>query len=233
MAQRQLTNTQKKIVAIAAIFILIVFCAAVTYFIGRPMLRFVKEPERFRAWVDAHGIGGRLVFLGMVILQMLVALIPGEPLELGAGYAFGALEGTLLCLGGMALGTLLVWAFVKRFGVRLVEVFFPPEKIASLRFLQNERRFEDVVFVIMLLPGTPKDLLCYFIPLTRMPLSHWLFLSTVARIPSVLTSTISGGALGEQNYTTAIITLALTAVLSLVGLIIYRAVLQKKNKSAK
>lgn len=229
MPRKHFTAAQRKLIAAAALVVFLAFSILVGYFIGRPMLAFVKTPDRFRAWVDAHGISGRLIFLGMVVLQMLVALIPGEPLELGAGYAFGALEGTLLCLIGMALGTLLVWGFVRRFGLRLVEVFFPPEKIASLRFLQNERRFEDAVFVIMLLPGTPKDLLCYFIPLTRMPLSHWLFIATIARIPSVITSTISGGALGEQNYPLAASALAITALLSLAGLALYRKFMQKRN----
>ncbi len=232
MPRKHFTERQRKLIAAAALAVFLAFSILVGYFIGRPMLAFVKSPDRFRAWVDARGSSGRLIFLGMVVLQMLVALIPGEPLELGAGYAFGALEGTLLCLIGMAIGTLLVWGIVRRFGLRLVEVFFPAEKLASLRFLQNERRFEDTVFAIMLLPGTPKDLLCYFIPLTHMPLSHWFFIATVARIPSVVTSTVSGSALGEQNYPLAAITLAATALVSLTGLAIYRRVLQKKNKSA-
>lgn len=64
------------------------------------MLKFVSEPEKFRAWVDGHGIYGRLAFIGMMVLQVFIAIIPGEPLEIGAGYAFGMWEGTLLCMAG-------------------------------------------------------------------------------------------------------------------------------------
>ena len=66
---------------------------------------------------------------GMVVLQVVVAVIPGEPLEIAAGYAFGALEGTLLCMVGTWIGGLMVFLLVRRFGVRAVEIFFPLEKL--------------------------------------------------------------------------------------------------------
>ena len=72
----------------------LIFIGAVGYLVGKPMVEFVREPERFRAWVDSSGFVSRVIFVGMVIFQLIIALIPGEPLEMGAGYAFGAWEGT-------------------------------------------------------------------------------------------------------------------------------------------
>ena len=60
------------------------------------MIEFVSEPEKFRLWVNSHGFFGKIAFVGMVFFQVVLALIPGEPLEIGAGYAFGAVEGTIL-----------------------------------------------------------------------------------------------------------------------------------------
>ena len=99
----QMTDRQKKIWGIATVIGLVVFMGLLCWFVGRPMIRFVSEPEKFRLWVDEHGIWGRLAFIGMVIFQIIVAIIPGEPLEIGAGYAFGAVEGTILCLIGAVL----------------------------------------------------------------------------------------------------------------------------------
>ena len=99
--------------------------------IGPPMLRFFDDPQAFRAWVDSHGIWGRVAFVGMVALQVVIALIPGEPLEIGAGYAFGAVEGTLLCLAGTTLGSLLVFGFVRKLGMKAVEPFFSREEIEN------------------------------------------------------------------------------------------------------
>ena len=83
-------GTGKKMLSISVLIAALVFAGAVTVLVGKPMLQFVADPEQFRGWVDAHGIWSRVVFVGMVIFQVLIALIPGEPLEIGGGYAFGA-----------------------------------------------------------------------------------------------------------------------------------------------
>lgn len=224
-----MTDRQKKIWGIAAIIALVVFTGLLCWFVGRPMIRFVSEPDEFREWVDSHGIWGRVAFIGMVIFQIIVAIIPGEPLEIGAGYAFGALEGTILCLIGAVLGGAIVVLLVRRYGIRLVEVFFPREKIMSLPFMQDNRRLELLVFIVFMIPGTPKDLLCYAVGLTTLRMRDWLWISLVARIPSIITSTIGGNALGEQNYRFAVIVFAITLLISLCGILVYRRICRKEN----
>ncbi len=214
----------KKALGLLAVLVFILFSAAVGWFIGRPMIKLVGEPEQFRDWVDGHGIWGRLIFIGMMVLQVICALIPGEPFEIGAGYAFGAIEGTALCLIGITLGCLVVFLFVRRYGVRLVEVFFSREKIDSVRFLQNTRRLELLIFIVNAIPGTPKDLLSYFVALTKIKLSTWLLIVVVSRIPSVVTSTVGGSALGMENYVFAIVTFAVTLVVSGIGVLIYNRI---------
>ena len=214
----------KKALGLLAVLVFILFSAAVGWFIGRPMIKLVGEPEQFRDWVDGHGIWGRLIFIGMMVLQVICALIPGEPFEIGAGYAFGAIEGTALCLIGITLGCLVVFLFVRRYGVRLVEVFFSREKIDSVRFLQNTRRLELLIFIVNAIPGTPKDLLSYFVALTKIKLSTWLLIVVVSRVPSVVTSTVGGSALGMENYVFAIVTFAVTLVVSGIGVLIYNRI---------
>ena len=216
-----MTHRQKKLAAWCAGMIFILFIGLTAWYIGTPMVRLVSQPQAFRAWVEAHGFGGKLLFVGMVILQVIVAIIPGEPLEIGAGYAFGAVEGTLLCLIGIAIGSTLVFLLVRKFGVPLVEIFFPVEKIRSLRFLQDSRRLNRLTFLLFFIPGTPKDLLCYFVGLTEMKLPVWMAISFFARIPSVVTSTLGGDALGTQSYLRAVIVFAVAAVLSAAGLYLY------------
>ena len=205
-----MTDRHKRMLYIFSLAVFLLLFLAVAWFIGRPMIRFVREPDLFRSWVDSHGIWGSLAF------------IPGEPLEIGAGYAFGFWEGTLLCMIGVAVGSLLVFALVRRFGVRLVETFFSENKIHSLRFLQNSRKRDILIFFVMFIPGTPKDLLSYFAGLTDIPMARWLLITTVARLPSVVTSTVGGNAVGEQNYLFAIVVFAATLLVSALGLLIYQ-----------
>lgn len=219
----RLDAKQKKRLGIAVIILVLVFVGVVAYFIGKPMIRFVSEPEKFRAWVDSHGIWSKLIFIGMVIFQVVVAVIPGELLEIGAGYAFGAVEGTILCVIGLTVGSIIVFKLVRSFGIRFVEIFFSLEKIRSLKFLQNSRRLNIVTFIVFLIPGTPKDLISYFVGLTDIKLSVWIFIASVARLPSVITSTFGGSAIGTRKYIMAAVVFAVTMLISGIGMLIYRA----------
>ena len=229
-SQRHLTERQKKWIAGGGLCLFLLLSLLIFWFAGRPLIRFAQEPERFRQWVDQQGLWAHVLFTGMVILQVIVAVIPGEPLEIAAGYAFGAVEGTLLCVLGTFIGGILVFLLVRRFVLRAVEVFFPPEKLQKLRFLHNERRLSQWVFFIFFLPGTPKDLLCYFVGLTAMPLRTWVLISAVARLPSIITSTVGGNALGMGEYTFAVVVFAATLAISGLGMLLYRTVCSARER---
>lgn len=228
----QLSQNHRRLISALALALFLLLSAAVFYFIGLPMLRFASDPEKFRALVDAHGIGGRLIYIGMVVLQITVALIPGEPLEIAAGYAFGTLEGTILCLVATGLGSSLVILLVRRFGTRLCEVFFTREKLSKLRFLQASPKRTAIFALIFMLPGTPKDLLCYYAGLTDIKLSTLLVICSVGRIPSVLTSTLGGDALGTKSYIFAAVVFGLTLLISAGGFWIYSRICSKHQQPA-
>ena len=82
MEKRHFTENQKKLIGGVAIVIFVVFSAAICWFVGKPMVKFVSEPEKFRMWVDSHGLWSQVAYVGMTLLQVLVAVIPGEPLEI-------------------------------------------------------------------------------------------------------------------------------------------------------
>jgi uncharacterized membrane protein YdjX (TVP38/TMEM64 family) len=168
--------------------------------------------------------------VGMMVLQVVVAVIPGEALEIGAGYAFGAWEGLLLCLIGAAIGSAIIFFFVKLLGVKMVEAFISREKINSLKFIKSSRRLNLLMFILFFIPGTPKDLFTYFAGLTPMKLHTFLMISTIARIPSVITSTIGGHALGTQQYVFAAVVFAITIIVSLIGILIYRRISKQEKE---
>ncbi len=212
----------KKIAAIVSVAVFFIVLALLTIFVGGPIVKTLGDPASFRAWVDERGAWGRVLFVGVMALQVIIAFIPAEPLELAAGYAFGTLWGTLLVWIGLVIGTTIVFVFVRKIGVKAVEVFFPREKIDSVKYLNNEKALNATAFVLFLIPGTPKDLLTYVAGLTKIRLMPWIVLTSVARIPSVLTSTISGNALGLEKYGLAIIVFAATGLVSGVAFLLYR-----------
>ena len=213
---------KKRIIAIVSVVIVILLMGFVGYFVGKPLVQMAKEPQQFRAYVDSKGVWGQLIMIGIIALQIVVALIPGEPFEVGAGYAFGILQGTVLCLIGSALATAGIFALVKKYGRRFVELFVDTEKIDKWSFMQDESKLDGLLFILFLIPGTPKDILVYLAGLTPVTLPKFLLITTIARIPSVISSAIFGHYVNAQRYTVAIIVYGATAVLSLVGVLFYR-----------
>lgn len=228
-----MTEKHRKTLYLASLAIFVLFCFVVGWYVGVPMVRFAERPEEFRAWVDASGIWGRIIFIGMVILQVLVAFIPGEAIELAAGYAFGSLEGTLLSMVGIVIGSCVIYLLVRKFGVKMVEVFFSGKAITEVGFLKNPKKTKVLAFLLMMIPGTPKDFLSYFAGLTNLTLAQWLKIVVIARLPSVLTSTLTGAAAGERRYILAVILLIITTLLSVAGILYYRKICREENEKNK
>ena len=227
MEKQEWSAKKRKVLFAAALIAALLLIAALGVLVGVPLVRFASEPEHFRDWVDARGIWGRLAYIGMVLFQILIALIPGEPFEIVGGYAFGAVEGTLLCLAASTAGSILVFLLVRRFGMRLVGVFFSRDKLNSLRFLRSTPKRDFLFLLIFMLPGTPKDLLSYFAGLTDIRFPVWLLICSFGRIPSIITSIVGGDALGEGNYTYSILVFAVTLAVSGVGLFVYNQICLK------
>ena len=218
MEDARKTLIKKRIAVIVGLLALTAGLAAFCILYGPELLAFVADAPRFRAWVDETGPLSRVVFVLANMAQIVFAFLPGEPLELGAGYAFGFWEGTLWCLVASALGTAAVMLLVRTFGMRIVGLFFSPEKITSMKWLQDSRRFELLLFLCFLIPGTPKDLLTYLGPFLPIPAWQFLIISTLARIPSVLTSTFAASRLAEGSWQVSVAVFAVTGLVALLCL---------------
>ena len=212
------------LILVVSILIIVVVC----YFIGKPVLEFVSEPEAFRDWVQSKGILGVFVFMILNILQVILAIIPGGPFEVGAGYAFGVIPGTILCDIAMSIGGVINFLFVRKFGMKFVELFTTREKVESVRFLKTNKKSETLLFLFFLLPGTPKDLMCYVVGLSNIKLSKWIFINLVGRLPAILLSAMGGNALGTQKYGIFIVAIVVLLILYLIGTYLYN----KHNQSS-
>lgn len=208
--------------------VVVILATLLTLFVWQWLEGFSQEG--FREYIQSFGPLGWLVLLGLQILQIFVALIPGELLESAAGFAFGPVMGTVICYMGLVIGSCLVFLLTRKFGVKLVEVFISREKINQLRFINTETKRNGLIFLLFFIPGTPKDLFTYFVGLTDIKLGTFLLISLVARIPSVLSSTFGGHMLGEGKYWGAVLLYGITGAVSLAGMLLYRRFLKKKEQ---
>ena len=222
----------RRIISIIILLIFLGLSLLLFLGVGTPLVEFVSDSERLRAWVDSNWFWSRLTYVGLVILQVVIAIIPGEPFEIGAGYAFGAIEGTIICILGSTIGGTLVFLLVRKFGIKLVEVFVSVDKINSLKFLKDSKKRDVLLFFLFFIPGTPKDALSYFAGLTTIDLKTWLVITTIAKIPSIVTSTVGGNAIGMENYQFAIIVFVVTFLISVAGLLFYNYYTKRKQEEA-
>lgn len=218
---------RRKWLAGISLAVVLALVALVTLFVCNWLTAFSRDA--FRDYIRSFGALGWLVLLGLQILQVFIALIPGEIVESAAGYAFGPVMGTLICYVGIAVASMLIFSLTRRYGVRLVEVFVSRERINELRFLNTARKRNALLFLLYFIPGTPKDLLTYFAGLTDIKFRDFLIISLVARIPSILSSTFGGHMLGNENYWGAVLLYGITGCISLLGMLIYRRFLRRKQ----
>ena len=122
--------------------------------------------EELRAFVSSMGVLGWAVMLGLQVLQIVVAVIPGEPVEILMGALYGAWGGFLTCELGVLIGSCGVFYAVRALGTPLVRAVFGEEKLRSFAFLQNTQKLEALTFLLFFIPGTPKDVLTYVAGLT-------------------------------------------------------------------
>ena len=186
------------------------------------LLAWLADARAVRAFVSDHAFVSRLAMLGINIVQVLLAFLPGEPVELASGYAFGFWEGTALCLVASGLATSAIYWATRRWGWKLVGLFFDRSLFDRFSWLKSAKRLEPIMLIVFLIPGTPKDFLTYFAGLTNMRFLPVVLIATFGRIPSIVTSTIAASAVGSGNWPLVACTLVASAFLLAVGGLMYR-----------
>lgn len=186
------------------------------------LLAWLADARAVRAFVSDHAFVSRLAMLGINIVQVLLAFLPGEPVELASGYAFGFWEGTALCLVASGLATSAIYWATRRWGWKLVGLFFDRSLFDRFSWLKSAKRLELIMLIVFLIPGTPKDFLTYFAGLTNMRFLPVVLIATFGRIPSIVTSTIAASAVGSGNWPLVACTLVASAFLLAMGGLMYR-----------
>ncbi len=160
---------------------------------------FPSEAATLRAQILAQGGLAPLIFILIQTAQVVVAPIPGEASGILGGYLFGTWPGFLYSSLGLTLGSSLAFA-----GGRLLTAFFSQHfRDTKLyhRFNHLISRGDFVVpFILFLLPGFPKDSLCYLLGMSSIPWPAYLFIAGVGRMPGTLLLSLQGAEAGAGNW---------------------------------
>ena len=175
------------------------------------------------------GINGWFIFLLIQILQVVISFIPGEPIEVIGGVIYGAFGGLLTCMLGCIIGSMIVYFLSLKIGKSFIKLFVKEKDFNEVKFLKNEKRVEELVFIFYFIPGTPKDIITYLAPYTKIKPLKFFLISTFARIPSIITSTWAGSSISKNNWGLTIGVFLGTFLIALLGLLIRQKIFNKRE----
>jgi uncharacterized membrane protein YdjX (TVP38/TMEM64 family) len=169
-----------------------------------------RDPPRLREIISSFGPYSPLAYILLQVLQVVVAPVPGSVIEFLGGYLFGVEKGFFYSMIGATLGSCLAFSLARIFKKLAVEKFVSPRTRKKFSYLITH---EGVIlsFLLFIIPGFPKDALCYLLGLTPMHLGIFLFISTIGRIPSTLMANLQGAKAFEHQYKLFLILLVLSA----------------------
>lgn len=217
-------DRKKKIRLVINIVLVVIFISLFSYITLRyapSITRLVSKPQRFRHMLLSYGYKSAFVFMFFQMLQVVIAVIPGEFIQIAGGYVYGTLGGTLYSTTGILIGSFIVFYIVRLIGYPLVKTFIPKKSIEKFEFLMNNPKSEIAMFILFLIPGVPKDILTYIAGLTPVKPHKFFLIAMVGRFPALLVSAYIGSNIQHSNYTKVII-ISVVAVLFFIAGILFK-----------
>lgn len=176
-----------------------------------PVMRKLSTKEgqlAFKEKVSSSGILGLLMLFALQVAQIFLIIIPGEPIEILAGMCYGPIWGTVFIMVSAGIISTIIFFLVRKYGKRFVYNFCDKEKVAKIensKLFKNPNKIEMIMFILFLLPGTPKDLLVYIAGLLPINPVKFVLISVFARFPSVISSTLAGANLAVGDWKKSIV----------------------------
>ena len=216
--------------------LLVILAAAVLIALTAVLLPFVlslREPENsqaFKQWIDSLGFWGVLALFGIQVLQIVIAIIPGEPIEIIAGVMYGTWGGLAICLSGILISNIIIYYLIRKLGKKAIDKVIKKEESLKYNFIFKENNINYLLFLLFFIPGVPKDVLVYLSPFTKVKPLDFFLIATFARIPRIITSTWAGSNISDGNLLMSVIIFAITGLIGLIGIYVHNRFIKSKEE---
>lgn len=213
--------SQKDIIKLVILAVIAISLVVATILLMPYVISLKDEAVRnsLKEYIYSKGPLGVLILLGIQVVQVVIAVIPGEVVEVISGLLYGTFYGYLICTIGVLIGSVMIYYTVRALGYAFINRIVGEGKLSRYKFLQNQKKLEVIIFILFFIPGTPKDMLTYFIPFTKIKPLHFFVISTIARIPSIISSTFAGSSIGDGKWTQTVIIFVIIGAVGLLGII--------------
>lgn len=209
MTQPRLVNSLRnsRIARIIGLFCLAVLIVLIFYVYHEGLWKQILcwyrqffDLRRLQTFIASFGPYSVLVFVVLQALQVVVAPVPGEITGFVGGLLFGKVAGTIYSTVGLTLGSLLAFGIARWLGAAFVHKIVKKEYIDRFDYFVTHRGLY-VAFILFLVPGFPKDSLCYLLGLTRLRLLDFVLMNLFGRVPGTLMLGLQGDAVRNKDYT--------------------------------
>lgn len=224
-------SRKKRIIIVsvsAAGYLVLIALLAVIYW--EELSAYLSDPALFRSWISSFGITGKLVYMLLAAVQVALAVIHDGPIQIAGGYAFGTAWGVALFIAGAEIGSLIAFLLSRRFGKMVINLFYSEEKYEKFFGDIEGKNLYILVFLLYLIPGTPKDMLTYCFGTTKVKLHYFLMIVGIARLPAVLLTVMIAQNIVNSDILMLLSIVSLFALLYFIGMWVRKYLKKRKEQ---
>ncbi len=174
--------------------------------------KYFFDFKRLKMFIASFGPNAAFVFVIVQTLQVLIAPVPGEVTGFVGGLLFGGIPGTVLSTIGLTLGAVGAFSVARFFGSSFVHKVVRKEYIDRFDYFVTHKGLY-LTFVLFLIPGFPKDSLCYLLGLTRMRYADFVVMNIFGRLPGTIILCAEGSAVRNAKFASFWILFAVSVAL--------------------
>ncbi|MDD5922350.1 MAG: VTT domain-containing protein [Eubacteriales bacterium] len=215
---------KKKLLAILKLIILLGILIGIPVYLftaRRDVIASFRSFQDVREYILGFGKEAALGYIAFQIAQIIISFLPGEFFQIAAGFIFGFLPGLILSVIGAFIGSSITYWLARFLGQDALFLLFGEEKAKKWMAYFQKRSAYTFTLVVYLIPGTPKDILCYLAGISNMKFVPYILISNAARVPAMCISLLFGKFLLEKNYTFMIV-IAVCVLIVLLLFLIFR-----------
>ena len=216
MKDREKTKT---IIKAAFFVLLIVVVPLILFLTNREFFAQFESIEDVEDFIAGYGHLSGLVYIVFQIFQVVISVIPGEVFQVAAGYLFGPFWGVIYAIIGCLLGEAVAFGLARVLGQGFVRLFMSEEQFIKYQERLNSNKAYTLCFILYLIPGIPKDILCYVAGASEIKFLPFLIISMVGRLPGLIGSIVMGSLVDKGNYTLAAVILGIACIAAVFGFI--------------
>ena len=218
------------------------FALLLIFLIGVPVFLYLKfgadvfskdSAGRLLSYLRANKKTAFLLIIAIQAIQVIICILPGQPIQFASSYMFGILPGFLLSIVGAVIGTAVSFYLSKILGRDMINILFDKDKVDDYHRKLNSGRGLSLVMLIYLIPGVPKDLVSYVAGISDMKFRPFILVSTVARSPGMIGSLLLGHFFGRQNYMAISVTSVIVAVLVIIFILKRNSIIEMLDRLEK